>query len=170
MKWVNLREARILDQAFARNDFGYATLEQHKILDKAYAEMKASELYQTVWKDIEKKANELVKEKCQPEWNRISEEMRPLGERVNELEKEKAAVPKDWTWETEKEEELKGLHKKMSELTDEYQSITDKANAELNEYKEERLNQEQWACFFLEDDEYKFIGERVWWILPNENK
>ena len=87
---------------------------------------------------------------------------------VSELEKEKAAIPEDWVWETEKEEELKELHKKLSDLTDEYQNVTDKANAELNEYKEERLSQEQWACFFLEDDEYKFIGELVGWILPSE--
>lgn len=168
MKWVNLKETRILDQAFAKNDFGYLTLDEHKILDKALKEMKESELYNKVGKDIEDKANEIVNTKCRPEWTRISEEMKPLGERVNELEKEKAAIPEDWTWEIEKEEELKKLHKKLSDLTDEYQNVTDKANAELNEYKEKRISEEEWACFFLEDNEYKFIGERVGWILPSK--
>ena len=164
MKGVNIKETRILEQAFNKNDFGYLTLDEHKIFDKALAEIKASELYNKVGKDIEAKANEIVETKCVPEWNRISEEMKPLGEKANELEKEKAG----WNWDNDKEAELSELHKKMSELSDEYQKVTDSANAELNEYKEERINQEQWACFFLEDDEYNLIGKRVGWILSTE--
>ena len=56
----------------------------------------------------------------------------------------------------------------MSDLSNEYQKVTDEANAELNEYKEKRINEEEWACFFLEDDEFIFIGERVGWILPSK--
>ena len=170
MKGVNIRETRTLEQAFARNDFGYLTLDEHKVFDKALNEIKNSELYNKVGKDIEDKANELVETKCKPEWNRISEEMKPIGEKVNELEKEKAEAPTSDQWTEEKEEELKWLHKQLSDLTNEYQKVTDEANAELNEYKEERISQEQWACFFLEDDEYKLIGKRVGWILPTEDK
>lgn len=176
MKWVNVKETRLLDQWLHTTvtSATWADLinffwKDMAIMAKAKEEMENSKLYASVWKDIEAQANKIVDEKCKPEWNRISEEIRPLGERVNELEKEKAAVPEDWTWEEEKEEELKGLHKRMSELTDEYQKVTDDANAELREYKDKRIDEEEWACFLLEDDEYDLIWGYVWWAL-SENK
>lgn len=163
MKWVNIRETRLLEQAISKNSFRYLTLDEHAIVDKAYNALKESELYKTVWKDIEDKANELVETKCRPEWNRISEEMKPLGDERNALDKEKAADKENFS--EEKEARLEELNKKLSELTDEYNSVTNKANAELNEYKEERITKEEWACFFLEDNEYKLVGELVWWAL-----
>lgn len=165
--WVNLREARLLDQAIAKNNFRYLTLAEHKIIDKAYEAMKESELYNSIWKKIEDYATNLVNTKCVPEWNRISEEMKPLGEERNKLAKEKAEVPEGWVWETAKEERLNEIDKKMSDLSAEYQGITDKANAELNEYKEKILWETEWACFLLNEKDYQFIGELCWFYSAN---
>lgn len=165
--WVNLREARLLDQAIAKNNFRYLTLAEHKIIDKAYEAMKESELYNSIWKKIEAYATEIVNTKCVPEWNRISEEMKPLGELRNKLAKEKAEIPEDWVWEAEKEVQLNWLDKEMSDLSAEYQDITDRANAELNEYKEKILWETEWACFFLSEKDYQFVGELCWFYSAN---
>ena len=168
--WVNIREARLLDQAITKNSFRYLTLDEHKLVDKAYKAMKDSEMYNAIWKQIEDYAADLVQKKCIPEWNRISEEMKTLWEEANKLSKEKAAVPEDWVWETEKEERLTELNKKIAELNTTYQDVTDKANAELNEFKEKIINETKWACFLLDEKCYKFVGELVWRVLPEENK
>lgn len=164
--WVNIKEARLLDQwlnttiASARwSDLLDIVWGDMKVIEKAREELKNSELYNTVWKDIETKAHELVDTKCKPEWNRISEEMKPLGERANVLEKEKAA---GWEFAPEKQTELDELNKKLADLTNDYQKVTDDANAELNAYKEERINNEQWAAFFLSEKDYKIVGWYVW--------
>lgn len=162
--WVNLREARLLDQAIAKNNFRYLTLAEHKIVDKAYEAMKESELYNSIWKQIEEYATNLVNTKCVPEWNRISEEMKPLGELRNKLA-EKKAKGEEWT--DEDEAQLNGLDKEMSDLSAEYQDITDKANAELNEYKEKILWETEWACFFLSEKDYQFVGELCWFYSAN---
>ena len=164
--WVNLREARLLDQAIAKNNFRYLTLAEHKIIDKAYEAMKESELYNSIWKKIEDYATNLVNTKCVPEWNRISEEMKPLGEERNRLAKEKAEA-KEWEWLQESEDKLAEVDKKIAELTEEYQSVTDKANAELSEYKEKILWETEWACFSLNEKDYKFVGELCWFYSAN---
>lgn len=161
--WVNLREARLLDQAIAKNDFRYLTLDEHKLVDKAYKAMKESELYTSVWEKIEKYANELVNTKCVPEWNRISEEMKPLGELRNKLS-EKKAKGEEWT--DEDEAQLNWLDKEMADLSAEYQKVTSDANAELNEYKEKLITETEWACFFLDEKCYQLVGELVWRVLP----
>ena len=165
MKWVNVKEARLIDQwlhsSIASATWGDVVNFFHKDITtifKVTEELSKSELYKTVGGDIEKKAEELVETKCKPEWNRISEEMKPLGEERNNLAKEKA----EWNWDNEKEEKLSELDKKMSDLSNEYQKVTDDANAELNEYKEKRINEEQWAAFLLEDDEYELIRGYCW--------
>ena len=169
MKWVNVKEARLIDQwlhsSIASATWGDVINFFHKDITtifKVTEELSKSELYKTVGGDIEKKAEEIVETKCRPEWNRISEEMKPLGEERNKLAKEKAEIPEDWVWETEKEERLNEIDKKMSDLSAEYQKVTDEANAELNEYKEKRINEEQWAAFLLEDDEYELIRGYCW--------
>ena len=169
MKWVNVKEARLIDQwlhsSIASATWGDVINFFHKDITtifKVTEELSKSELYKTVGGDIEKKAEEIVEAKCKPEWNRISEEMKPLGEERNKLAKEKAEIPEDWVWETEKEERLNEIDKKMSDLSAEYQKVTDDANAELNEYKEKRINEEQGAAFLLEDDEYELIRGYCW--------
>lgn len=168
MKSISVKEARLLEQranttlAWVRWGDILQYEKDKEVILKAWDELWKSELYKAVWGDIEKKANELVEEKCKPEWNKISEEMKPLGEKANELEKEKAW----WSWDNEKQAELDELHKKMSELSNDYQKVTDDANKELEEYKDKRIEEEQWGCFFLEDDEYETIGAYVGWILP----
>ena len=169
MKWVNVKEARLIDQwlhsSIASATWGDVINFFHKDITtifKVTEELNKSELYKAVGWDIEKKAEEIVEAKCKPEWNRISEEMKPLGEERNKLAKEKAEIPEDWVWETEKEERLNEIDKKMSDLSAEYQKVTDEANAELNEYKEKRINEEQGAAFLLEDDEYELIRGYCW--------
>ena len=165
MKWVNVKEARLIDQWLHSsiasvtwrdliNFFG----QDMSTIAKAVAELDKSELYKTVGGDIEKKAEEIVETKCKPEWNRISEKMKPLGELRNKLAKEKA----EWNWDNEKEAQLDWLDKEMSDLSAEYQKVTDDANAELNEYKEKRINEEQWAAFLLDDAEYDLVGWYCW--------
>lgn len=169
MKWVNVKECRLIDQWLHSsiasvtwrdliNFFG----QDMSTIAKAVAELDKSELYKTVGWDIEKKAEEIVETKCKPEWNRISEEMKPLGEERNKLAKEKAEIPEDWVWETEKEERLNEIDKKMSDLSAEYQKVTDEANKELNEFKEKRINEEQGAAFLLDDAEYDLVGWYCW--------
>lgn len=165
MKWVNVKEARLIDQwlhsSIASATWGDVINFFHKDITtifKVTEELSKSELYKTVGGDIEKKAEEIVEAKCKPEWNRISEEMKPLGEFRNKLAKEKA----EWNWDNEKETQLNWLDKEMSDLSAEYQKVTDDANAELNEYKEKRINEEQWAAFLLEDDEYELIRGYCW--------
>ncbi len=162
---VSIKEARLIDQwlhsTIASATWGDIVNFFHKDITtifKVTEELDKSELYKTVGWDIEKKAEELVETKCKPEWNRISEEMKPLGEERNKLAKEKAEIPEDGIWEVEKEERLKEIDKKMSDLSAEYQKVTDDANAELNEFKEERINEEKHPAFFLSEEEYKLIG------------
>ena len=169
MKWVNVKEARLIDQwlhsSIASATWGDIVNFFHKdiiTIFKVSEELEKSELYKTVGGDIEKKAEEIVEAKCKPEWNRISEEMKPLGERRNELAKKKASTEVGSAWWEEDEKELTDLDKKMSDLSAEYQKVTDDANAELNEYKEKRINEEQGAAFLLEDDEYELIRGYCW--------
>ena len=169
MKWVNVKEARLIDQwlhsSIASATWGDIVNFFHKDITtifKVSEELEKSELYKTVGGDIEKKAEEIVEAKCKPEWNRISEEMKPLGERRNELAKKKASTEVGSAWWEEDEKELTDLDKKMSDLSAEYQKVTDEANAELNEYKEKRIDEEQWAAFLLEDDEYELIRGYCW--------
>lgn len=166
MKWVNVKEARLIDQwlhsSISSATWGDVVNFFHKDITtifKVTEELSKSELYKTVGWDIEKKAEEIVEAKCKPEWNRISEEMKPLGELRNKLA-EKKAKGEEWT--DEDEAQLNGLDKEMSDLSAEYQKVTDEANAELNEYKEKRINEEQWAAFLLEDDEYELIRGYCW--------
>lgn len=164
MKWVNVKECRLIDQ-WLHSSIASATwgdiIKSYKDMTtifKVREELSKSELYKTVGGDIEKKAEEIVETKCKPEWNRISEEMKPLGELRNKLAKEKA----EWNWDNEKEAQLNGLDKEMSDLSAEYQNVTDEANAELNEYKEKRINEEQGAAFLLDDAEYDLVGWYCW--------
>jgi hypothetical protein len=66
--------------------------------------------------------------------------MRPLGEEANKLSKEKA---EDKERNEEKENRLAEINKKLADLTNDYQKVTDEANAELNEFKDKRINEEQ---------------------------
>ena len=162
--WVNLREARLFQQ-WLNSNVASATWENMlvfvkddmKVILKAKEELEKSELFTKVWGEIEKEAERIVKEKCQPEWNRISEQMKPLGEKRNELAKKKASTEVGSAWWEEDEKELADLDKQLSDLSAEYQKVTDEANAELNEFKEKRINEEQWACFFLSEKDYKII-------------
>ena len=88
MKWVNVKEARLIDQWLHSsiasvtwrdliNFFG----QDMSTIAKAVAELDKSDLYKKVWTEIENEAKRLVKEKCETEWNRISEEMKHLGEK-----------------------------------------------------------------------------------------
>ena len=159
--WVNIKEARLIEQ-WLKSSLANATWQQivdfvwedAKTIFKVNVALNESELYKTVWGEIEAMAQKIVNEKCVPEWNRISDEMKPLWERRNELAERKS---KWGPWAEREEEELNELDKKMSDLTNEYQKITDSANAELNEFKNKRIDEEQWACFFLTEKEYKTI-------------
>ncbi len=169
MKWVSIKEARLLDQWLHTTIASVTWRDLINFLGKdmaainiAVEELDNSELYKTIGKDIEGKAQELVETKCKPEWDKISEEMKPLGEERNKLAKEKAEVPEDWVWETAKEERLAEIDKQLSELSQQYQKITDEANAELNEYKEKRINEEQGAAFILEDAIYELVSWYAW--------
>lgn len=165
---VNIRECKLIDQAFAKNSFRYLTLDEQKTLDKIYKAMKESEVFTKVGGEIQAEGERLVREECIPEWNRISEEMRPLGKERNVLDKEKAADKENFP--KEKEERLEELNKKLWELTSEYNSVTDKANAKLSVFKEEKINSNKKACFFLSEEDYQFIGELCWFALPTKKE
>jgi SH3-like domain-containing protein len=94
---VNIREARLIQQwldskvsSATRSNILAFVKDDVKVITKVKEELENSELYNKVGKDIENKAKELVETKCKPEWDRISEEMKPLGEERNRLAKEKA--------------------------------------------------------------------------------
>lgn len=161
---VSIKEARLIDQwlhtTIASVTFGDLVnffSNDLKKIGKIIELLEASDTYKAVGAEIEAKAHELVDTKCRPEWDRISEEMKPLGEERNKLAKEKAGIPEDWVWETAKEERLNEIDKKMSDLSAEYQKVTDEANAELNEFKEKRINEEKQPAFFLSEADYKLI-------------
>ena len=159
--WVNIKEARLIEQ-WLKSSLANATWKQlvdfvwedAKTIFKVNVALNESELYQKVGWEIEKEAERIVKEKGEPEWNRISGEMKPLGELRNKLAEKKA---KGEGWTDEDEAQLNGLDKEMSDLSAEYQKVTDDANTELNEFKNKRIDEEQWACFFLTEKEYKTI-------------
>jgi len=162
MKWVNVKEARLLDQwlhttiaSVTWRDLINFFEQDMSTIAKAVAELDKSDLYKKVWTEIETEAKRLVKEKCEPEWNRISEEMKPLGELRNKLSEKKA---KGENWTDEDEAQLNWLDKEMADLSAEYQKVTDEANKELNEFKEKRINEEQGAAFLLDDAEYDLVG------------
>ena len=160
---VNIKEARLIEQ-WLKSSLANATWKQivdfvwedAKTIFKVNVALEESELYKTVWGEIEAMAQKIVNEKCVPEWNRISEEMKPLGEERNRLAKEKAEA-KEWERLQESEDKLVEIDKQLSDLSEQYQKVTDEANAELNEFKEKRIDEEQWACFFLTEKEYKTI-------------
>lgn len=169
MKWVNVKEARLFEQwlnttiaSTTWKDLINFLGKDMTTIAKAMEELEKSELYKKVWADIEAKANEIVEEKCKPERDRIAEEMKPLWEERNNLAKEKANIQEGWLWETEKEERLSEIDKQLSNLSWQYQKVTDEANAELNEYKEKIINKEQGSAFILEDDAYTLVGGYVW--------
>lgn len=171
MKSVSVKEARLLEQWLNTTIASVKWIDlinffnkDMAVIAKAEEGLRNSELYKSVWGDIEAKAKELVDNKCRPEWDKISEEMKPIWEKANALSKEKAEKKDEWT--EEKENELKDLDKQLWELSIKYQKVTDEANAELNEYKEKRINEEQWGCFFLDEEEYNTVGWYVWWNLP----
>lgn len=165
MKWVSVKEARLLEQWLHttiasvtwRDLINFFEQDMSTII-KAIKELDKSDLYKKIWTEIENEAQRLVKEKCEPEWNRISEEMKPLGEKRNELAKKKASTEVGSAWWEEDEKELADLDKQLSDLSNEYQKVTDEANAELNKFKEKRINEEQGAAFLLDDAEYDLIG------------
>lgn len=169
MKSVSVKEWRLLQQ-WLNTTIGWTTWADMLNLDKELFKKAAkalddSELYQKIWGEIQKKAEEIVKEKCEPEWKRISEEIQPLGELRNKLSEKKA---KGENWTDEDEAQLNWLDKEMADLSAEYQKVTDEANKELNEFKDKRINEEQGWCFILEDNEYDTIGKYVWWTLPTK--
>lgn len=171
MKSVSVKEWRLLQQ-WLNSTIGWATWADMLNLDKELFKKAAkalddSELYQKIWGEIQKKAEKIVKEKCEPEWKRISEEMQPLGELRNKLSEKKA---KGENWTDEDEAQLNWLDKEMADLSAEYQKVTDEANKELNEFKDKRINEEQGWCFILEDNEYDTIGKYVWWTLPTKEE
>jgi len=158
---ISIKEARLIDQwlhtTIASVTFGDLVnlfSNDLKKISKIIELLEASDTYKAIGAEIEAKAHELVETKCKPEWDKISEEMKPIGDKRNELAKEKAG----WNWDNEKEEELVNLDKQLSELSDKYQKVTDEANAELNEFKEKRINEEKQPAFFLNEEEYKLIG------------
>ena len=158
---VSIKEARLIDQwlhtTIASITFGDLInffSEDLKEIGKIVELLKASDTYKAIGTEIEAKAHELVETKCKPEWDRISEEMKPLGELRNKLAEKKA---KGEGWTDEDEAQLNGLDKEMSDLSNEYQKVTDEANAELNEFKEKRINEEKQPAFFLSEEEYKLI-------------
>ena len=162
---VNVKEARLIDQWLHTTiasvtwrdliDFFWKDM---KTIAKVVDELDASETYKAIGKAIEDRAHDLVETKCKPEWDRISEEMKPIGERRNELAKRKASNEVGAAWSEEDEKELNDLDKQLSELSNSYQKVTDDANAELNKYKEERINNEPEPAFFLSEKDYKLIG------------
>lgn len=158
---VSIKEARLIDQwlhtTIASVTFGDLVnffSNDLKKIGKIVELLEASETYKAVGAEIEAKAHELVETKCKPEWDRISEEMKPLGELRNKLAEKKA---KGEGRTDEDEAQLNGLDKEMSDLSNEYQKVTDEANAELNEFKEKRINEEKQPAFFLSEKEYKLI-------------
>ena len=158
---VSIKEARLIDQwlhtTIASVTFGDLInffSEDLKKIGKIVELLEASDTYKAVGTEIETKAHELVETKCKPEWDRISEEMKPLGELRNKLAERKA---KGEEWTDEDEAQLNGLDKEMSDLSNEYQKVTDEANAELNEFKEKRINEEKQPAFFLSEEDYKLI-------------
>lgn len=161
--WVNLRQMRIAEQAIAQNKFGYLRIKDHQVIDAVLEEIHGNEKYLKVWKAIEEYANNLVENKCKPERDKLAEEMRPLGERANELSKEKASIEEGEAFPGEKETELKELNEKIAELNKQYQKVTDDANEELAKFKEEEMAKEQWAAFFMEEDEYEIMEKLTWW-------
>ena len=159
---VSIKEARLIDQwlhtTIASVTFGDLVnffSNDLKKIGKIVELLEASDTYKAVGAEIEAKAHELVDTKCKPEWDRISEEMKPLGELRNKLAEKKA---KGEGWTDEDEAQLNGLDKEMSDLSSEYQKVTDEANAELNEFKEKRINEEKQPAFFLSEADYKLIG------------
>lgn len=159
---VSIKEARLIDQwlhtTIASVTFGDLInffSEDLKKIGKIVELLEASDTYKAVGTEIEAKAHELVDTKCKPEWDRISEEMKPLGDLRNKLAEKKA---KGEGWTDEDEAQLNGLDKEMSDLSNEYQKVTDEANVELNEFKEKRINEEKQPAFFLNEEEYKLIG------------
>lgn len=159
---VSVKEARLIDQwlhtTIASVTFGdiinFFSNDLKKI-DKIVSALDGSEVYKIVGWEIEAKAHELVDTKCRPERDKISEEMRPLWELRNKLAEKKA---KGEGWTDEDEAQLNWLDKEMSDLSNEYQKVTDEANAELNEFKEKRINEEKEPAFFLSEEDYKLIG------------
>lgn len=167
--WVSVKECRLIEQWLNTTiasvkwkdliDFFWKDM---KVLAKAADWIEESQLYREVGKDIENKAHEIVETKCRPEWTRISDEMRPIGDKRNELAKKKASKEEGSVWSEEEEKELVDLDKQLSDLSEQYQKVTDDANAELNAYKDVRISEEQGACFFLSEKDYKTVGWYVW--------
>lgn len=157
---INIKQTKLFIQAIKENKFGYLKLKEHEVLDNVLEEAEKSELFNKVWKEIEDYATKLVDEECKPQWDSIIESTKPLNEERNELEKKKAS--EEWLTEEEDKryEEVTNL---ISAAMDEYQKVSDEANKKLEEFKEKTIEENQWACFFVEEDVYELVDKHTWW-------
>ena len=87
MKPVKIKQCKYFMQVVKENHLPYLLNEEKEVFDTVYKLIRDNKLYNDVWNIIEKEANRIVKEECEPEWDRISKEMNKLNVEREELQK-----------------------------------------------------------------------------------
>lgn len=128
-----------------------------EVFDTVYLKCLENELFNKVWADIEREANRIVEEECKPEWDRILKQMEEAKTKIAELNEK----------EEKDEEAIRANQEIVDWLIDEYQKVSDTANAKLNEFKESYINNnyKDATCFLLDEEEYNIINRITWWSV-----
>lgn len=168
MKPVKIKQCKYFMQVVKENHLPYLLNEEKEVFDKVYKLIIKNSLYNEVWDIIEKEANRIVKEECEPEWDRISKEMNKLNVEREELQKKIDKVKADWKNVSKKDEEkMNKLNEEISNLSDESADVWVKANAKLNEFKDNLIDgkYKKTSCFDLHDADYKLIDRVIGWSV-----
>lgn len=154
---VRIKQLKYFSDIIRQNQLPYLLNSEKEVFDKVYIESLHNELFNKVWADIEREANRIVEEECKPEWDRILKQMEETKSKINELEK---AEEKD-------EEAIKSNQEIVDGLIDEYQKISDTANAKLNEFKESYINNnyKDATCFLLDEEDYNLVDRVTGWSV-----
>ncbi len=165
MKHVKLRMVKYFVQSISENQLPYLKNKEKEVFDKVLELCESNKLYADVWEEIETEAKRLVRENCEPKWKEIIWEMSELWNKRNELNKQLESID-DEDFQKDINEKLDWINKRISDLNEEYQKITDDANKELAEFKETVLARyKDTSCFDLKDNEYNIIDSKIKWSV-----
>ena len=154
---VRIKQCKLFSDNIRANQLPYLLNSEKEVFDKVYIAVRDNELYNKVWMDIEREANRIVEEECKPEWNRLIKQIEEAKTKITELEK---AEEKD-------EEAIKANQEIVDNSMEQYQKVSDEANAKLNEFKEDYINNnyKDATCFLLDEEDYKLVDKIIGWSV-----
>lgn len=166
-KSVSIRQCRYFQWLIKENHLPYLLNEEKEVFDLVYKTIRDNKLYNKVWQTIEDEANRIIAEECQPKWNEIIAELDLNKKDSEDILKKEKELPE---WESLSEEDrakLEEYTQKSKDLVDAYEKVTTEANARLEEFKNNLLDNEykNTKCFDLKNKDYDLIQRVTWWSV-----